>query len=86
MLVDVGISSLKVYEKDFEDAFLEATSAFYAVEGREYVVSSSVPAYLLHVETRLREESARVLQYLDSSTKPKVFFFPPQKKMFVCVF
>ncbi len=75
MLVDVGVSSLKVYENDFEKAFLEASSAFYAAEGREYVVNSSVPAYLSHVETRLREESARVLHYLDISTKPKVHIF-----------
>ena len=72
MLVDVGVSSTAVYEEDFERSFLEATTAFYRDEGAQYVGTTSVPAYLKHVESRLREESSRVSHYLDPSTKPKL--------------
>ena len=60
---------LNIYYTVFEKPFLAATSAFYAAEGRRLIGELEVAAYLVHVETRLQQESDRVLQYLQSMTR-----------------
>ncbi|XP_065840712.1 cullin-4A-like isoform X2 [Oscarella lobularis] len=63
---------LQMYSDDFETPFLVATDQLYAAEGREQMASDqfTVPDYLAHVDKRLRQESERVLHYLDQSTRP----------------
>jgi len=64
MLVD-----LQIYQDAFEKKFLVATDKLYAAEGTSLVNELDVPAYLLHVEKRLKEENGRLLHYLDNSSK-----------------
>jgi len=64
MLVD-----LQIYQDAFEKKFLTATDKLYGSEGTTLVNELDVPAYLIHVEKRLKEENERLLHYLDSSSK-----------------
>lgn len=63
------LSDLQIYAKVFEGRFLRVTEEFYAREGRNLIEQLEIPAYMTHVDKRLREENARVLHYLDSNTK-----------------
>ncbi|KAH3761929.1 cullin C [Pelomyxa schiedti] len=72
MLIDLGISSHSVYEKDFEQPFLEATADFYKVESQEFITSNNCSDYLKKAEHRIREEMDRVAQYLDNLTQVKL--------------
>lgn len=42
------------------------------VEAQEYISSCNCPDYLQRAEARLREESERVQNYLDSISEPKI--------------
>ncbi|XP_062522147.1 cullin-4A-like isoform X2 [Corticium candelabrum] len=66
MLVD-----LQMYADEFEAPFLVATDRLYAAEGKRLMTSDTVtiPEYLTHVDRRLRQESDRILHYLDQSTR-----------------
>ncbi|KAG2378507.1 hypothetical protein C9374_008146 [Naegleria lovaniensis] len=64
MLID-----LQLYEDYFEKSFLEETRSFYSADGLKNVDSLNPPEYLLYVETRLRQESERVSNYLAKTTK-----------------
>ncbi|XP_049882276.1 cullin-4A [Pectinophora gossypiella] len=63
------LSDLQIYQDAFEHKFLQATERLYAAEGQRLMRELDVPAYLAHVEKRLREENDRLLHYLDPSTK-----------------
>jgi hypothetical protein len=54
MLLDLGI-----YEATFLAPFLHDSELLYGQEGLDLCTSLSVPAYLLHCETRLTEEHDR---------------------------
>eukprot|EP00276_Gloeochaete_wittrockiana_P009950 CAMPEP_0184657638 /NCGR_PEP_ID=MMETSP0308-20130426/20785_1 /TAXON_ID=38269 /ORGANISM="Gloeochaete witrockiana, Strain SAG 46.84" /LENGTH=732 /DNA_ID=CAMNT_0027095707 /DNA_START=65 /DNA_END=2263 /DNA_ORIENTATION=- len=69
MLWDLGRD---VYAEDFEKGFLDESAQFYQIESQEFIASNSCSEYLKKAESRLKEESARVNNYLDSSTEPKI--------------
>ena len=69
MLRDLGSS---VYVTELEVPLLERTTEFYAAEAQEKIASCSAPAYLEHVEKRLKEEVERVEAYLDASTEVRL--------------
>eukprot|EP01135_Chromosphaera_perkinsii_P004612 Nk52_evm5s292 gene=Nk52_evmTU5s292 len=60
--------ALHVYDEMFESQFIEATKEFYANEGSRYVNELEAADYLYRVNTRLKEESERVLHYLNHRT------------------
>lgn len=72
MMVEVNVSSLEVYQRDFEDEFLASTRTFYAQESNDFLLQNTVPDYLAKVEVRLKEEEKRANNYLDPSTRAKV--------------
>merc|ERR1719158_1234191 len=53
------LTDLQIYKEAFEKKFLIATEKLYAAEGQELINERDVPAYLSHVERRLREENER---------------------------
>ena len=63
------LSDLQIYIKVFEGRFLKETEEFYAKEGQKLVEELEIPAYMVHVDKRLREENDRIFHYLDSNTK-----------------
>ena len=62
-------SSLGLYARHFERAFLDASAAHYRAEGDARVVADDASEYLRHCETRLAEEEERAEAYLDPSTR-----------------
>lgn len=63
------LTDLQIYDKAFEQKFLQATERLYAAEGQRLMQELEVPHYLAHVDKRLAEENERVLHYLDPATK-----------------
>lgn len=61
-----------VYEVDFEEPFLEATSTFYAREARKLLSENAVADYLRVAAARLEQESARVTRFLQPRTRSRV--------------
>lgn len=72
MLVEIGINSREVYEKEFEHPFLVESGKFYLQEAESYLVQNNCSEYLKKAEQRLREEEERVEHYLDPSTDQKI--------------
>ncbi|KAJ8941903.1 hypothetical protein NQ318_001758 [Aromia moschata] len=63
------LTDLQIYDKAFEQKFLQSTERLYAAEGQRLMQELEVPNYLAHVDKRINEENERILHYLDSGTK-----------------
>lgn len=63
-------TSLRVYQRFFEEPFLCSTEQFYRLEATNYLRRNSVTDYLKKVAQRLDEEDRRVQSYLHRSTLP----------------
>ncbi|CAI5707445.1 unnamed protein product [Peronospora effusa] len=72
MLIDLGVHSNAVYEKEFEKLFLDTTLDFYRAEAQTMLDIATCSEYLEKAEQRLNEEGARVLHYLIPSTEHKL--------------
>lgn len=57
-------STLDVYRFNFERPFLDATTAFYQAEAKQFLSENSVVEYMKKAERRLEEEEDRVSMYL----------------------
>jgi cullin 3 len=68
----IGLTLSTVYIDEFENPFLAATSAFYHAESLNYLAQSTCPEYLVKIESRFMQETARVANYLAHSTKPRL--------------
>eukprot|EP00429_Kryptoperidinium_foliaceum_P007466 CAMPEP_0176023990 /NCGR_PEP_ID=MMETSP0120_2-20121206/11714_1 /TAXON_ID=160619 /ORGANISM="Kryptoperidinium foliaceum, Strain CCMP 1326" /LENGTH=743 /DNA_ID=CAMNT_0017357161 /DNA_START=67 /DNA_END=2298 /DNA_ORIENTATION=- len=68
---NMGMGSLDAYNADLEEALLASTREFYAKK-REDWINDSTPDYLIKAEEALEEEKARVADYLNSSSEPKI--------------
>lgn len=69
MLVEIGISSKKIYENEFEKLFIAETQSYYKIESNQYITKHSCYAYLQKAKQRLNEELDRILNYLDASSE-----------------
>ena len=72
MLVEVGISSKKVYEHEFERPFIRETESYYRQESNKLIVETSCDEFLHLAKRRLNEELDRLLNYLDNSSEAKL--------------
>lgn len=63
------LTDLQIYNRAFEQKFLQATERLYGIEGQKLMQELEVPEFLAHVDKRISEENERVIHYLDSSTK-----------------
>lgn len=66
------LTDLQIYDKAFEQKFLQATERLYASEGQRLMQEMEVPDYLSHVDKRIMEENERILHYLDIKTKTQL--------------
>ncbi|CAO2162479.1 unnamed protein product [Urochloa humidicola] len=58
-----------LYEKDFEDAFVQGTIDYYSKKSQTWIVEDTCPEYMLKAEECLQKEKERVAHYLRSSTE-----------------
>jgi len=72
MLVELGVQGKNVYRECFEDQFLDHTRKFYQDESVQYISQNTCSDYLKKAERRIREEKARVENYLHESTMEKI--------------
>merc|ERR1719281_1324310 len=72
MLVELGVQNKNVYRDCFEDQFLDNTRKFYQDESVQYISQNTCSDYLKKAEKRIREEKARVENYLHDSTLEKI--------------
>lgn len=72
MIVELGVQNKNVYRETFEDSFLDHTRKFYQQESVQYISQNTCSDYLKKAEKRIREEKARVENYLHESTMEKI--------------
>ncbi|CAL5083358.1 unnamed protein product [Urochloa decumbens] len=62
----------ELYQKDFEDAFVQDTIDYYSKKAQTWIVEDTCPEYMLKAEECLQKEKERVAHYLHSSTEPRL--------------
>jgi cullin 1 len=72
MYIDLGLGNLTVYNQDFEEQFLPATSEHFTRKASGWLSSDSFPDYIKKAESALQSEEQRVENYLHRSTLPKL--------------
>lgn len=72
MLSELGVQGKNVYRECFEDHFLDHARKFYQDESVQYISQNTCSDYLRKAEARIREEKARVDNYLHESTAEKI--------------
>jgi cullin 1 len=72
MYIDLGLGKLDVYNSDFEEQFLPATSKHFERQASGWLSADSFPDYLRKAESALNAEEQRVENYLHRSTLPKL--------------
>ncbi|KAJ8602809.1 hypothetical protein CTAYLR_002580 [Chrysophaeum taylorii] len=72
LLEAMGMGSLDAYVSDLEDQLLASTKEYYKKKSQEWVESDDTPTYLEKAETALDAEKARVQNYLNAATEPKL--------------
>ncbi|XP_072401767.1 cullin-4B [Diabrotica undecimpunctata] len=66
------LTDLQIYDKAFEQKFLQATERLYAAEGQRLIQLLDVPDYLNHIDKRIKEERDRVIHYLNDTTEKQL--------------
>eukprot|EP00198_Chlamydomonas_reinhardtii_P003599 XP_001692935.1 cullin [Chlamydomonas reinhardtii] len=72
IFIELGMSNMDCYEKDFEEYLLTETSAFYRRKASQWIEQDSCPDYMLKAEECLRLEEERVDNYLHATTRNKL--------------
>mmetsp|Transcript_25222 Transcript_25222/g.64092 ORF Transcript_25222/g.64092 Transcript_25222/m.64092 type:complete len:755 (+) Transcript_25222:109-2373(+) len=72
MFIDLGLGNPNVYNTEFEEAFLPATSDYFVRQASGWLSEDSFPEYLRKAEVALHAEEQRVTNYLHRSTHPKL--------------
>jgi len=72
LLEAMGMGTLDAYVTDFEDELLASTKEYYARKSQEWVETDDTPTYLVKAEMALDAEKARVANYLNSASEPKL--------------
>ncbi|KAL3828613.1 hypothetical protein ACJIZ3_017415 [Penstemon smallii] len=70
--VEIEEGSKKYYEKDFEEAMMNATTTFYSKKALEWISNESYEDYMIKVEECINLEKNRVSNYLKFRSKNKI--------------
>ncbi|KAJ3022542.1 UNVERIFIED_CONTAM: hypothetical protein HDU68_009045 [Siphonaria sp. JEL0065] len=66
------VSSISIYEQDFERFFLATTREFFTLEAAYLLQTCDAKGFLSKIDARLEEEMARVTACLSPDTAPKL--------------
>merc|ERR1719281_1873817 len=72
MFIDLGLGNPNVYNTEFEEFFLPATTDYFVRQSSGWISADSFPEYLRKAEAALNAEEQRVTNYLHRSTQPKL--------------
>lgn len=72
MFIDLGLGNPNVYNTEFEESFLPASSDYFIRQASGWLSEDSFPEYLRKAEAALSAEEQRVGNYLHRSTLPKL--------------
>mmetsp|Transcript_7768 Transcript_7768/g.13788 ORF Transcript_7768/g.13788 Transcript_7768/m.13788 type:complete len:751 (+) Transcript_7768:81-2333(+) len=72
IFIDLGLGQLNLYNTEFEEAFLPATSDYFVRQSSGWISEDSFPEYLRKAEAALTAEEQRVTNYLHRSTQTKL--------------
>ncbi|KAL3634597.1 Cullin-1 [Castilleja foliolosa] len=72
IFVEIGMGQMDCYDKDFEEAMLNDTAAYYSRKASNWILEDSCPDYMLKAEECLKREKDRVAHYLHSSSETKL--------------
>jgi cullin-5 len=67
--VNLGSNSedkLKIYQENFEKAYLDSTAEFYAQHAQTFIADHGIIKYLEYADFKLKEEEKRGLKYLET--------------------
>lgn len=56
---------LQIYRENFQQAYIEATEAFYKMKAPQYLQANGVQNYMKYADAKLREEEIRAQKYLE---------------------
>ncbi|XP_071719035.1 cullin-1-like [Rutidosis leptorrhynchoides] len=70
--VEIGMGQMDYYVNDFESFMLSDTAAYYSRKASSWIVNDTCPDYMLKAEDCLKREKERVINYLHSSSDPKL--------------
>ncbi|CAK9036814.1 unnamed protein product [Durusdinium trenchii] len=72
IFIDLGLNSPNLYNTEFEEAFLPATSSYFVRQASGWLSEDSFPEYLRKAEAALQAEEQRCCNYLSRTTLPKL--------------
>eukprot|EP00933_Yihiella_yeosuensis_P082230 TRINITY_DN96019_c0_g1_i1.p1 TRINITY_DN96019_c0_g1~~TRINITY_DN96019_c0_g1_i1.p1 ORF type:complete len:754 (-),score=158.91 TRINITY_DN96019_c0_g1_i1:130-2391(-) len=72
IFIDLGLGSPTLYNTEFEEYFLPATSDYFVRQASGWLSEDSFPEYLRKAEVALNAEEQRVTNYLHRSTQTKL--------------
>lgn len=72
LFIAVGGKKLEVYQRDFEEPFLDATRAYYQRVSSAWAQECSTAEYLRKVESAIEVESTHARQYYHMDTEAKI--------------
>jgi cullin 1 len=72
IFIDLGLGNTNLYNTEFEEAFLPATSDYFVRQASGWLSEDSFPEYLRKAEAALNAEETRVNNYLNRTTQPKL--------------
>jgi cullin-5 len=64
-------NKLKIYQENFEKAYLDATAQFYRMHAERYLQENGVHEYMKYAQQKLEEEEKRAQRYLENSKDSK---------------
>ncbi|KAG8658821.1 hypothetical protein MANES_03G193400v8 [Manihot esculenta] len=70
--VEMGIESMKYYERDLEASLLKESAAFYSEKASKWIQNESYEDYMYLVERCLKHEKEIVSSYLPATTQDKI--------------
>ncbi|CAJ1446428.1 unnamed protein product [Effrenium voratum] len=70
--IDLGLNNTNLYNTEFEESFLPATTSYFVRQASGWLSEDSFPEYLRKAEAALHAEEQRCHNYLSRTTLPKL--------------
>lgn len=82
MLMTLGMNDRSVYQKEFEDPFIDMSREFYQLESQNLLSENNASVYIKQADARIIEEIERVFHCFDKSTREPLLELLKQELIF----